>query len=69
MIKKQMKFLKALLKDEKGLTAVEYAVLGGIIVAAIGAASLSFEGNLEAAFDNMFSSSSSSSGGSTGGGG
>lgn len=54
MINSTLKMLKNLLGDERGLTAVEYAVLGGIIVAAIGLASASFQGNLTTAFNNMF---------------
>ncbi|MFC0204661.1 Flp family type IVb pilin [Novosphingobium soli] len=41
-------------RDERGLTAVEYAVLGAIVVAAIGVATSSFEENLEGAFTKMF---------------
>ncbi len=63
MINKTFKMLRNLLGDERGLTAVEYAVLGGIIVAAIGVASLSFQTNLTAAFDAMFADST---GGTTG---
>lgn len=40
--------------DERGLTAVEYAVLGAIVVAAIGAAGTQFKTQLVAAFANLF---------------
>jgi len=56
MINQTLKLVRKILGDEKGLTAVEYAVLGGIIVMAIGAASLTFEDNLTNAFDAMFDS-------------
>lgn len=45
-------------RDERGLTAVEYAVLGGIVVAAILAATASFQGSLTTAFSNMFTAGS-----------
>lgn len=42
--------------DERGLTAVEYAVLGGIVVAAIVAVGSAFNTNLVAAFGRLFTS-------------
>lgn len=54
MMIKTVKLVRRILGDEAGLTAVEYAVLGGIIVAAIGVASLSFQTNLTNAFNAMF---------------
>lgn len=54
MMIKTVKLVRRILGDEAGLTAVEYAVLGGIIVAAIGVAAASFETNLTAAFNDMF---------------
>lgn len=43
-------------QDERGLTAVEYAVLGAIIVAAIGVAGAQFQTELTAAFTSLFDS-------------
>lgn len=40
--------------DERGLTAVEYAVLGGIVVAAIVGIGTAFNTDLTAAFENLF---------------
>lgn len=54
MMIKTVKLVRRILGDEAGLTAVEYAVLGGIIVAAIGVAAASFQGNLTTAFNDMF---------------
>ncbi|EJU11124.1 hypothetical protein LH128_20423 [Sphingomonas sp. LH128] len=39
--------------DERGLTAVEYAVLGGIVVAAIVAIGATFRTDLTTAFGNL----------------
>ena len=49
-----------LARDEKGLTAVEYAVLGAVVVAAIVAVGTNFRTQLGAAFTTMFNSSPSS---------
>ena len=54
MIDFTRKLIGALIKDERGLTAVEYAVLGAIVVAAITLAGASFQTNLVAAFDALF---------------
>lgn len=40
--------------DERGLTAVEYAVLGGIVVAGIVAIGTAFKADLATAFTNLF---------------
>ncbi|WP_395397138.1 Flp family type IVb pilin [Novosphingobium sp. BL-8A] len=49
-----LNFLIRLKTDERGLTAVEYAVLGGIVVAAISAVGEDFTKNLSNAFANLF---------------
>ena len=54
MVYETLKLVRSILRDQKGLTAVEYAVLGGIIVTAIGVAAGSFQGNLSSAFNAMF---------------
>jgi pilus assembly protein Flp/PilA len=48
------KFFARLALDQRGLTAVEYAVLGAIVVAAIVAVGASFTDNLKDAFDGLF---------------
>ncbi|WP_051908070.1 Flp family type IVb pilin [Sphingobium herbicidovorans] len=53
------KFIKRLARDEQGLTAVEYAVLGGVIVAGITALAGTFEDSLSGAFTALFNSVSS----------
>ena len=40
--------------DERGLTSVEYAVLGGIIVTALVAVGVQFQTELEGAFTALF---------------
>ncbi len=54
MIDKARNFMKRLARDQKGLTAVEYAVLGAVVVAAIAAVGTSFEGELTGAFTALF---------------
>jgi len=51
---------KRLIDDERGLAAVEYAVLGAIVVAAIVAIGDQFQTDLAAAFSSLFSSISGS---------
>lgn len=46
--------LRRLAKDEQGLTSVEYAVLGGIVVAALVSIGTAFQTNLTDAFNNLF---------------
>ena len=55
-IDKLRKFTKRLARDQKGLTAVEYAVLGGVIVAAITALQTDFTNDLKGAFTALFNS-------------
>lgn len=55
-IDKLHKFIKRLARDQKGLTAVEYAVLGGVIVAAITALQTDFTNGLKGAFTALFNS-------------
>ena len=54
MIKKTHNFIKRLARDQRGLTAVEYAVLGAVVVAAIGAVGQSFQTELTGAFTALF---------------
>lgn len=54
MLSKINGFVVRLAKDERGLTSVEYAVLGGIVVAALVGIGAAFNTNLTAAFNNLF---------------
>jgi pilus assembly protein Flp/PilA len=47
------KLFARLMTDERGLTAVEYAVLGAIVVGAISAISVEFSAGLSGAFRSM----------------
>lgn len=53
-----MKWMRSLMQrlahDDKGLTAVEYAVLGAVVVAAIVAVGTDFKTELGAAFTSLF---------------
>lgn len=46
--------LRNLARDTRGLTAVEYAVLGSIVVAAIASVGVAFDADLTAAFEGLF---------------
>lgn len=50
-----LKFLVRLKTDERGLTAVEYAVLGAIVVGGIVAVGGDFKADLATAFGKLFS--------------
>jgi pilus assembly protein Flp/PilA len=55
MIDYVQSFIIRLRNDQRGLTAVEYAVLGGIIVAALVVVGAQFQTGLSGAFTTMFS--------------
>ncbi|MGI4985517.1 MAG: Flp family type IVb pilin [Janthinobacterium lividum] len=49
------KFLKAFVRDERGVSAMEYAVLAGIVAVALGTAGAAFTTNVGTMFTTMFS--------------
>ena len=53
-------FLKAFLRDERGVSAMEYVVLAGIIVIALGAMAATFNTNISAMFTNLFTQATTS---------
>jgi pilus assembly protein Flp/PilA len=54
MIDTVRKFFARLAADDRGLTAVEYAVLGAIVVAGIVAVGTQFQADLKTAFEGLF---------------
>lgn len=54
MLLNMKKLLARLAEDERGLTSVEYAVLGGIVVTALVSIGAAFQTNLTEAFNNLF---------------
>jgi pilus assembly protein Flp/PilA len=54
------KLLKAFVRDERGVSAMEYAVLAGIVVVALGAAASTFSSQLTLLFTNMFTAARNS---------
>jgi pilus assembly protein Flp/PilA len=53
------KLLKAFVRDERGVSAMEYAVLAGIIVVALGAVGTTFSSNLQGLFSFVFTNATS----------
>lgn len=47
-------FLKTFIRDERGVSALEYAVLAGIVVIALGAMAATFSTNIGTMFTNLF---------------
>lgn len=54
-----MKFWKAFVRDERGVSAMEYAILAGIVVVALAAVGTIFTSGVPAMFTTMFSKLSS----------
>jgi pilus assembly protein Flp/PilA len=48
-----LQFIKSLSRDERGVSALEYAVLAGVIVVAVVAVGAAFNTNLQAIFTNL----------------
>lgn len=48
------KFFKAFVRDERGVSAMEYAILAGIIVVALTAVSTTFSSGVSGMFTNLF---------------
>jgi len=48
------KLMKAFVRDERGVSAMEYAVLAGIVVIALGAMSTVFDSGLKTMFTTLF---------------
>lgn len=48
------KLLKAFVRDERGVSAMEYAVLAGIVAVALGAVGATFNTQVSTMFTRMF---------------
>jgi pilus assembly protein Flp/PilA len=48
------KLFKAFVRDERGVSAMEYAVLAGIVAVALGGVGVAFGNNVTTMFDTMF---------------
>ncbi|SAL81455.1 Flp/Fap pilin component [Caballeronia arvi] len=48
------KLMKAFVRDERGVSAMEYAVLAGIVVLALGAMAATFKTSIGTMFSNLF---------------
>jgi pilus assembly protein Flp/PilA len=53
-ISKMRKLLKAFVRDERGVSAMEYAVLAGIVAVALGAVGATFSTKVTTMFNTMF---------------
>ena len=53
MVKNILRFLGRFVRANKAVSALEYAILVGVIVAGVGAALITFSGNIETALDNI----------------
>jgi len=49
-------FFKKFIRDERGVSALEYAVLAGIVVVALGAMAATFSTNIGTMFSTLFTS-------------
>lgn len=53
-------FFKAFVRDERGVSAMEYAVLAGIVVIALGGMAATFKTSIGTMFSTLFSTVTSS---------
>jgi pilus assembly protein Flp/PilA len=48
------KLFRAFVRDERGVSAMEYAVLAGIVVVALGGMATAFKGSITGMFNDLF---------------
>lgn len=53
MLQFMLQFIKSLSRDERGVTALEYAVLAGVVVVAVIAAGVLLNTGLSSVFTNL----------------
>ncbi|AMH44223.1 MULTISPECIES: Flp family type IVb pilin [Burkholderiaceae] len=56
------KVFKAFVRDERGVSAMEYAVLAGIVVLALGGISVAFKSSTTSMFSGLFTKVTSAQG-------
>ena len=59
--KQMSKFIKAFVRDERGVSAIEYAILAGIVVVALTAVGATFNTQMGLLFTNLFGNITSAS--------
>ena len=57
-----LQFIKSLSRDERGVTALEYAVLAGIVVVALVAVGVIFTPGMTGIFQNLVNKATSAAG-------
>jgi pilus assembly protein Flp/PilA len=50
------KLVKSFVRDERGVSAMEYAILAGIVAVALAGIAVAFNGSVTTMFNTMFSS-------------
>ncbi|MDB5834961.1 MAG: pilus assembly protein [Caballeronia sp.] len=60
------KFISWFVRDERGVSAMEYAVLAGIVAVALGAVATTFNSSVSTMFSTMFNSITTAQGGTKG---
>ncbi|QIE29910.1 Flp/Fap pilin component (plasmid) [Caballeronia sp. SBC1] len=55
------KFFKAFVRDERGVSALEYAMMAGIVAVTLGAVGLTFKTTIATLFTNMTTAVSTAS--------
>ncbi|SAL38222.1 Flp/Fap pilin component [Caballeronia terrestris] len=56
------KFFKLFVRDERGVSAMEYAVLAGIVVIALGGMAVTFKDSIKTMYDDLFTKVTTSQG-------
>jgi pilus assembly protein Flp/PilA len=55
------KLFKAFVRDERGVSAMEYAIMAGIVAVALAAVGTAFSSNISTLFSGMYSKITSAS--------
>ena len=60
------KLLKTFVRDERGVSAMEYAVLAGIVVLALGGMGVSYKANILLLFNGLYTQVTTAQSGTSG---